>query len=135
MVRIPGTNLTLGLDALIGLVPGFGDLAGTALSGLIMVEAVRLQVPVRVLVQMGGNLLLDTAIGVLPFVGDAADVVHRANRKNLRLLERAVARGELATGGHAAYLARAVAVIGVSLGVCLAGAGLSLFLLWRLVTS
>lgn len=91
-VRIPGTEVGIGLDAVIGLVPGVGDLAGSAISGVILHDAVRCHVPVPVLARMGGNLLVDAALGVVPVVGDAADVAHRANRKNVRLLEQALAQ-------------------------------------------
>ena len=133
LVRVPGTNIGVGLDALVGLVPGIGDAAGTAVSGIIMVDAVRVRVPVHVLMRMGWNLVLDTFIGMLPFVGDLADVAHRANRKNLRLLERAIADGDLVATSQAVYLTRAIFVVAASLVICLAGAVLSLWLLWRLL--
>ena len=91
LVRIPGTRRGVGLDALIGLIPGVGDLAGAGFSGVIMVAAVRSRVPVPVLARMAWNLLLDAALGMVPLVGDVADVAHRANRRNYRLLEAAVA--------------------------------------------
>ena len=90
LVKIPGTDFGIGLDALVGLVPGIGDVVGTGLSSAIMVDAVRQRVPLHVLARMGWNLLVDTGLGFLPVVGDAADVMHRANRKNYRLLEQCV---------------------------------------------
>ncbi len=90
LVRIPGTRRGVGLDAVIGLVPGVGDLAGSGISGVIMMDAVRSRVPVPVLALMAWNLLVDAALGLVPFVGDLADVAHRANRRNYLLLEAAV---------------------------------------------
>jgi hypothetical protein len=91
LVTVPGTSVGLGLDALIGLVPGIGDVVGSTLSGAIVYDAVRCRVPIPVLARMGWNLVLDAGLGVVPGVGDLLDVAHRANRKNLRLLEAAVA--------------------------------------------
>jgi hypothetical protein len=91
LVPIPGTRQRLGLDAVIGLIPGFGDLAGSGISGVIMVAAVRARVPVPVLARMAWNLLLDALLGLVPIVGDLIDVAHRANRRNHRLLVAAVA--------------------------------------------
>src|SRR5204863_4143223 len=91
LLRIPGTQQGLGLDALIGLIPGVGDLVGSGLSGAIMYDAVRARVPVPVLARMAWNILLDALLGLVPFAGDLVDVAHRANRRNYRLLEKAVA--------------------------------------------
>lgn len=91
LVKVPGTDVGLGLDAVIGLVPGVGDVVGSTLSGAIVYDAVRHRVPVPVLARMGWNLLLDAGLGLVPVGGDLLDVAHRANRKNFRLLEQAVA--------------------------------------------
>ncbi|MGL5811066.1 MAG: DUF4112 domain-containing protein [Nocardioides sp.] len=91
LVQIPGTRIALGMDAVIGLVPGIGDLLGSTLSGVVVYDAVRVRVPVPILARMGWNLLVDALLGVVPMIGDLLDVAHRANRKNLRLLERALA--------------------------------------------
>ncbi len=91
LLRIPGTRQGIGLDALIGLIPGVGDLLGSGLSGAIMYEAARARVPIPTLARMAWNLLLDALLGLVPFAGDLADVAHRANRRNYRLLEAAVA--------------------------------------------
>ncbi len=94
LVTVPGTQVGVGLDALIGLVPGIGDVVGSTLSGAIVYDAVRCRVPVPTLGRMGWNLLLDAGLGLVPFAGDLVDVAHRANRKNFRLLEKAVAAFE-----------------------------------------
>jgi hypothetical protein len=90
LVTVPGTDIGIGLDAVIGLVPGIGDLVGSTLSGAIVYDAVRVRVPVPTLARMGWNLLLDAGLGLVPVGGDLIDVAHRANRKNFRLLEQAV---------------------------------------------
>ena len=91
-VTVPGTRIGLGLDAVIGLVPGIGDALGSALSGIIVRDAVRARVPMVVLARMGLNLVVDALLGLLPGLGDLLDVAHRANRKNLHLLLREIER-------------------------------------------
>lgn len=91
LVTTPGGRFGIGLDAVIGLVPGIGDVVGSTLSGAILFNAIRCRVPLPALARMGWNLIVDAGLGLVPGVGDLLDVAHRANRKNLRLLERAVA--------------------------------------------
>ena len=97
LVRIPGTSISLGLDAALGLLPVVGDLLAQAIGGYIVYEARRLGVRKRTLARMGWNMVVDTAVGAVPLVGDVFDVVWKANRKNLALLERHLER-ELAKG-------------------------------------
>lgn len=86
--RIPGINVPIGLDALIGLVPVIGDFVTTALGAYIVWEARNLNMSKLQLVRMGGNVAFDTAIGLVPFVGDAADFVFRSNTRNLRIIKK-----------------------------------------------
>jgi hypothetical protein len=83
---LPGTNVRFGLDALIGLAPGIGDVITTAISLYIVHEARQLGAPRHLLFRMLINVALDGIIGAVPVVGDAFDVVWRANRRNVRLL-------------------------------------------------
>lgn len=129
LIRIPGTNIGIGADALVGLVPGIGDLVGTGLSGAVLVDAVRCRVPVRVLMLMAWNLILDTLLGYLPGVGDIADVAHRANRKNVRLLEDALARGQRVDADARGYALHAGLVVG---GVLLFMLASAIFVIWGL---
>lgn len=86
--RIPGTNWRIGLDGLLGLVPGVGDTATALLSLYFVLEAKRLGVPNGVILRMLANVGLDAAVGSLPLLGDLFDVAFKANRRNLRLLRR-----------------------------------------------
>jgi hypothetical protein len=86
-IRIPGTNIRLGLDALLGLIPGGGDVATGILSALVIVQSARLGAPSSVLARMVGTVVIDVAVGSIPLLGDLFDVAFRANSKNLRLLE------------------------------------------------
>jgi hypothetical protein len=88
MFRIPGTQIRFGLDALIGWVPGVGD-AMTGIASFLMVFASwRRGAKTVTLVRMIANVLLETAIGAIPVVGDAFHVIWKANRRNYRLLLR-----------------------------------------------
>lgn len=89
--RVPGTNMRFGLDALIGLVPGVGDVAGAGVSGYIILVAARLGAPATVLLRMLLNVAVDTAIGAIPLAGDLFDAAWRANTRNTALLERHLA--------------------------------------------
>jgi hypothetical protein len=96
---LPGTNVRFGFDALIGLLPGIGDAITTAISLYIVHEARQLGAPLHVIMRMLANVVLDGFFGAVPVVGDAFDVMWRANRRNVRLLREWLAREE-------AYLAR-----------------------------
>jgi hypothetical protein len=84
---VPGTNIRFGLDGLIGLVPGIGDAITTAMSLWIVHEAHQIGAPKHVVARMLGNVALDSVVGAVPLIGDAFDVVWRANRRNMRLLQ------------------------------------------------
>lgn len=88
--RIPGTQIRIGIDGLIGLVPVLGDLIGVILAGAIIYEALRCGASKGVILRMLGNILLDFILGVVPLAGDAFDVYWRANIRNARLLRRFV---------------------------------------------
>lgn len=86
LVKIPGTNVRIGLDALIGLVPVVGDIASQAVSGYLIWEARRLGASRLVIGRMIANSAVDTVVGAVPFLGDAFDVAFRANKRNVALL-------------------------------------------------
>ncbi len=93
---VPGTNIRFGVDAMIGLIPGIGDVITTAMSLYIVREARALGVPHHLIVRMLGNVALDGIVGAVPLLGDVFDVMWRANRRNIALLRKhLIARGEL----------------------------------------
>ncbi|MEN8375670.1 MAG: DUF4112 domain-containing protein [Gemmatimonadota bacterium] len=87
-IRVPGTDFRIGLDGLLGLLPGLGDAAGMALSTAIVLAAVRAGAPRGVLSRMLANVALDAALGAVPLLGDAFDFAWKANARNALLLER-----------------------------------------------
>lgn len=88
--HIPGTNVRVGLDSIIGLIPVVGDILGSLIGSYIVLVAAKLGVPRVVLWRMMLNLGVDTVVGIVPVVGDALDVAWKANEKNAALLERAL---------------------------------------------
>lgn len=88
VIEIPGLNLRLGVDSLLGLVPGIGDLASTLVSLYILQAAARHDVPRVTMARMGFNVLLDTTLGSIPLLGDIFDVYWKSNLRNVELLER-----------------------------------------------
>jgi hypothetical protein len=83
---IPGVNLPIGLDVLVGLVPILGEIITTAMGAYIIWEARNLGMSRWQQARMGANVLFDTAIGAIPLVGDVADLAFRSNTKNLRII-------------------------------------------------
>ena len=92
---VPGTKVRFGIEAIIRLVPGIGDMIASALSCIILYEARRLGVPMHVYWRMIGNVVLEGAVGAVPFLGDAFDVLFRANRRNIRILRDYLEREKL----------------------------------------
>jgi hypothetical protein len=92
--RVPGTGIRVGLDPVLGLVPGLGDVAGAVLSGYVVLLASRLGAPTTVIVRMLGNVVVDTVGGTVPVIGDLFDIGWKANTRNLALLERHLGRPE-----------------------------------------
>lgn len=86
--RIPGTNIPVGLDSIIGLVPVVGDIIAAAMGAYIVWEGRNLGLPKWKLARMAGNIAIDTAVGAVPIVGDALDFVYRSNSKNLRIVKK-----------------------------------------------
>jgi Domain of unknown function (DUF4112) len=85
-IRILGTSIKMGLDSLIGLIPGIGDITGGALSSNILLQAVSSRVAPVVIARMGENIMFDTVIGMIPIVGDIFDIMFKANLRNIELM-------------------------------------------------
>ena len=86
--RVPGTDIEFGLDAIIGLVPGIGDLVSGAISMWLIREARRLGAPRWLIARMIWNVAVDVTVGAVPVLGDMLDVAWKANRMNMELLSR-----------------------------------------------
>ena len=98
---IPGLNRRVGLDAVIGLIPGIGDAISTLLASYIIWEARQLGLPRWKIARMIGNVAVDTAIGAIPVAGDAFDLFFKANERNLRIIHEHLKRGPTQIEGTA----------------------------------
>ena len=91
--RVPGTNIRFGLDAIIGLIPGIGDISTPVFAGLLLLQGVRMRLPIVVQARMVLNAAIDMLVGFVPILGDLVDIGFKANLRNLALLERHARRG------------------------------------------
>jgi hypothetical protein len=110
-VSVPGTRIGIGLDGLLGLIPGVGDAAGGALSLYVLYLGYRAGAPAGVLARMAANVALDVLVGGVPLLGDLFDLGFQANVRNVALLDRSLAdpagvrrSGRLVLAGLAALL-------------------------------
>jgi hypothetical protein len=88
LFRIPGVGWRFGLDAIVGLIPGVGDFATTAVSFYILASGVRYRVPKVTLLRMGLNVAIDHLLGAVPVVGDLFDAYWKSNQRNVELLRQ-----------------------------------------------
>ena len=133
-IPLPGTSRRFGLDAIIGLVPGFGDAAGALMSAYIVVQAARLGAPAASLVRMLLNVGIEAVVGAIPFAGDLFDAWFKANARNVALLRKELDRPgstrKSSTGVVLAVVVALVAILGGSGGV----AFMVLRAFWQLVS-
>jgi NAD/NADP transhydrogenase beta subunit len=85
--KIPGIGVRFGIDPVLGLIPGAGDLVAGAISTYVIVKAHRLGAPKSMLVKMAGNVAVDTVVGAVPILGSVFDLFYKASTRNLRLLQ------------------------------------------------
>ena len=126
--RLPGTKLTFGLDPIIGLIPGLGDLTTPFFAALLLLHAVRLRIPRVIQLRMLINAVIDLAIGAIPFLGDFFDFGWKANVRNLALLERYAQPGARASRGDWVFV---LLVIGTLAAVAIVPILFSAWLLSR----
>lgn len=133
LFRVPVLGWRFGLDALIGLIPGFGDTATSLVSFYILASAVRYRVPKITLLRMGFNIGIDYVVGSLPLAGDLLDAWWKSNHKNLDLLKkRATVSAEEARAGRASDWLFVGGIIVGLIGLAIASAFVSFYLLFKL---
>ncbi len=115
--RIPGTPIRFGIDPILSLVPGLGDLASPVFAVLLLVQGVRQQVPKVVLLRMVLNALVDALIGAIPVAGTIGDIFFRANLMNLRLLERHARPARPPAAADYVFIAAVALVFGMLIAV------------------
>jgi hypothetical protein len=111
--RVPGTGVRFGIDPLLSLIPGLGDLASPVFATVLIVQALQQRVPKIVVLRMVGNALLDALIGAVPVAGTVADVFWRANVRNLALLERHARPGRPPTRSDYVFVFGVAAAFGM----------------------
>lgn len=117
---IPGTRFRFGLDGILGLIPGVGDLGTFAVSGYMLVLMARNGASGNVLARMTVNILLDALIGSIPLLGDLFDFAFKANTRNLRLMEEHYAEGRH-RGGAWKVVVPLLVVVGLLIGLLIWG--------------
>lgn len=132
LFRVPVLGWRFGLDALIGLIPGFGDTATSLVSFYILAAAVRYRVPKITLLRMGMNIGIDYVVGSLPVVGDVADAWWKSNHMNIDLLKKraTVSTEEARSGKISDWLFVGGIILGL-IGLAIGSAFISLYLLYR----
>ena len=89
-ITIPGTERKIGIDPIIGLIPGGGDLIGGVLSIYIMNAGIKMGRPRTAIIRMFGNVGLEFIIGCIPIIGDLVDATWKSNQRNVKLIEDSV---------------------------------------------
>ncbi len=95
-IRIPVSNWRIGIDGIIGLIPGIGDFIGALISGYIIMQAARAGVPAPVMLRMMANVGIELLLGVIPFAGDLFDFAYKTNLRNVTLLNKSIDNRRLA---------------------------------------
>jgi hypothetical protein len=123
---IPGTTFRFGLDPVIGLIPGIGNLATTAVSGMLIWTMMRHGASNNVVIRMALNLVIDAVVGAIPILGNLFDFAYRANDRNVELLRRHYEEGKYQGSGRGIIIA-----VLVGLAAFLAAVG---WLTWQFVS-
>jgi hypothetical protein len=136
-IPIPGTSWKIGFDPIVGLIPGIGDLISAVVSGYIILEAARAEVPTLTLAKMLGNVGIDTLFGAIPALGDVFDAAWKSNSRNVVLLERHLAIVVEPAREKRSVIGRTILAAIVLVLIVGAGLGLGIYvarLLWGLTT-
>ena len=99
-VGIPGTRFRIGLDGLLGLIPGVGDVAGLVLSTYIVFAAARAGASTQTLIRMSANMGVEAIVGVVPVLGEIIDIAWKANERNVALLRADILPSTLGEPSH-----------------------------------
>ena len=126
--QVPGTQMRFGIDPIVGLIPGVGDLVTGFFSVMILLHSLRLKIPKVVVARMLVNTALDLAAGAIPILGDLFDAGYKANLKNLRLLERHARPGVKPETSDYIF-------VGLCVGIVLLAAIVPIIVLWWLLTT
>src|SRR5215218_4125763 len=113
LLRLPGTRFKIGLDPLIGLIPGIGDTGSAIVSAIALLQAARYGVPKIILARMSVNILLNEIIGIVPLVGDAFSFWFKSNARNHALLRQHMGAARKAGAGDWLFVVGVLVVLAV----------------------
>ncbi len=131
-IRIPGTSWSIGLDPLLGLIPGIGDVIANLIGTVILGIATRLQLPRIVLTRMSLNLLINGTVGAVPIVGDLFSVWFRSHARNAVLLREAAMRPDRETHADWFYVG---GILGGTVGLLLLMIAFVVWLVYWILTA
>ena len=131
LVRVPGTNFRIGIDPLLGLIPGLGDTSSAVVSALALVQAARQGMPKIVLARMAMNILLNELIGIVPVLGDAFSFWFKSNARNYELVKQHASGSRTALRSDWVFVVGVLVVLGL---LVLAGLAVSVWLLQQVFT-
>lgn len=134
-VRIPGTSLYLGLDPLIGLLPGIGDAMANLIGTVILGIAARLRLPRIVLARMSLNLLINGTVGAVPIIGDLFSIWFRSHAKNAALLREAALKPDRETRPDWFYVGGIIGGTVILMLLAIAGVVWLIATLWTMIVS
>ncbi len=120
LIRVPGTNFRIGIDPLIGLIPGLGDTGSALVSAMALIQAARAGIPKIVLARMAVNILLNEIVGIIPGIGDAFSFWFKSNARNYELLKKHGAGGHRprqATRSDWFFVVSVLVALGLIVGV------------------
>lgn len=132
--QLPG-GFRIGWDGILGFIPGIGDLITNSFSAYILVRAATLGVSVPVLLRMGGNVLIDNLIDVIPIFGNFFDIFWKANLRNTKLLEQALQSPRDTRRSSMVILYAVLALIFVAIGASLILIFLAIRWVWNFLAS
>jgi hypothetical protein len=132
-IKIPGTSWYIGLDPLLGLIPGIGDVIATLIGTVILGLATRLQLPRIVLARMSLNLLINGTVGAVPIVGDLFSVWFRSHTRNAALLREAAMRPDRETAVDWLYVSGIIGGTVATLLLAIAFVVWLVFKLWTMI--
>lgn len=118
---IPIGRFRIGLDSILGLIPGLGDVIGALVGMVIVLRAVQAGIPRVAIAHMMTNIAIDTLVGAIPFLGDAFDFVFKSNAKNMQIYEEALERRPGSTARHWWFFVALFAAVGVIMYLIAAG--------------
>lgn len=131
--RIPGTRIRLGVDPLLGLVPGLGDAVAALFGGYIVWTAVRAGAPRPVVARMLGNVAIDAIVGAVPLLGTVFDVVFKAHQRNARLLADWAGQPAAVEARQVRLLATLALLVAALVAIAVAACAFGIWALLRLL--